>query len=104
MVRDFEKGEANVARLNYATIILIPKEDDARTLKKFGPINLIKCSFKILSNALNNRLETIYDRLLTHNQPDFVKGKYILESVLAAHEFIHGAVKGVERDCIKTRL
>jgi hypothetical protein len=46
MVGDFEKGEANVARLNYATIILIPKEDEARTLKKFRPISLINCSFK----------------------------------------------------------
>jgi hypothetical protein len=32
--RGFERGEINIARLNYAMIILIPKEDEARTLKK----------------------------------------------------------------------
>jgi hypothetical protein len=47
MVKGFEKGEINIARLNYAMIILIPKEAEAKTLKKFRPISLINCSFKI---------------------------------------------------------
>jgi hypothetical protein len=94
MVRDFETGKANVARLNYATVILIPKEDDARTLKKFRPISLINYSFKIFFKALNTRLEAIYDGLLAPNQSIFVKGRYILESVVAAHEIIHKTVKG----------
>jgi hypothetical protein len=36
MVRDFERGDINIAMINYATIILIPKEDEARTLKIFA--------------------------------------------------------------------
>jgi hypothetical protein len=46
MVRGFERGEINIARINYAIIILIPKEDEATTLKKFRPISLINYSFK----------------------------------------------------------
>jgi hypothetical protein len=46
IVRGFEKWEINIERLNYAMIILLPKEDEARSLKKFRPINLINCSFK----------------------------------------------------------
>jgi hypothetical protein len=34
MIRRFEQGEINVARINYALIILIPKEEDAGNLKK----------------------------------------------------------------------
>jgi hypothetical protein len=64
LVRGFESGEINIARLNFAIIILIPKEEEARTLKKFRPISLINCSFKIFSKALNNRLEGLCDRLL----------------------------------------
>jgi hypothetical protein len=45
IVREFEAGRANMARLNYAMIILIPKEDGAKTLRKFRPISLINCSF-----------------------------------------------------------
>jgi hypothetical protein len=93
MVKGFEKGEVNVARLNYATIILIPKEEEGRTLKIFRPISLINCSFKIFAKVLNNRLETICDRLLAPNQSAFVKDRYILERVVSTHEIIHEAVK-----------
>jgi hypothetical protein len=75
MVRSFERRELNIARINYAMIILIPKEENAKTLKKFRPISLINCSFKVFSKALNNRLESICDKLLTNNQSAFVKDR-----------------------------
>jgi hypothetical protein len=55
-------------------IILIPKEEGARILKKFRPISLINCSFKIFAKALNNRLEAICERLLaaTGSQPNCI--------------------------------
>jgi hypothetical protein len=56
-----------VARLNYAITTLLPKEEGAKTLKKFRPIRLINCNFKIFSKAINNRLVRICDRLLSHN-------------------------------------
>jgi hypothetical protein len=39
IVRDFEAGNLNAARLNYAIMTLIPKEPDAREMKKFCPIS-----------------------------------------------------------------
>jgi len=39
LVRAFENGELNMDRLNYAMITLVPKEPDARNLKKFRPIS-----------------------------------------------------------------
>jgi hypothetical protein len=97
LVRSFDKGDLNINRINYARIILIPKEEGARSLKKFRPISLINCSLKIFAKALNNRLERVGDRLLAPNQTAFVKRKYILESVVSAHEIIHSSVKGVIR-------
>jgi elongation factor P--beta-lysine ligase len=41
IVKDFEARRANMARLNYARIILVPEEDGAKSLKKFRPISLI---------------------------------------------------------------
>jgi hypothetical protein len=67
LVRGFEKREVNVARINYAMIILIPKEEEARNLRKFRPISLINCSFKIFAKTMNNRLESICGRLLAPN-------------------------------------
>jgi hypothetical protein len=100
VVRGFEKGEINLARLNYDWIILIPKEEGANTLKKFRPISLINCSFKIFAKALNSRLERICDRLFAPNQTSFVRGRYILESVVSAHETIHDAMKNKEKGLV----
>jgi hypothetical protein len=49
LVRSFERGGINIARINYAMIILIPKEEEARILKKFRPISLITVVLKYLS-------------------------------------------------------
>lgn len=38
---------------------------------------------------LNNRLIGIANRLVASNQTAFIKGRFILESVVAAHEIIH---------------
>jgi hypothetical protein len=100
LIRGFEKGEINIDRINYAMIILIPKEAEARTLKKYRPISLINCSFKIFSKVLNNRIETLCGRLLAPNQTAFVRGRFILESVVAAHEIVHDTVKGGQKGMI----
>jgi hypothetical protein len=100
MVRGFEKREINIARLNYAMIILLPKEDEARSLKKFRPISLINCNFKNFTKTLNNMLELISDRLLVPNQTAFMKGRYILESVVSAHKIIHEAVRSGQKEVV----
>jgi hypothetical protein len=43
----------------------------------------------VFAKALNNRLIKIADRLICANQTAFIKGRFILESVVAAHEIIH---------------
>ena len=70
-------------------ITLLPKESEAKTLKKYRHISLINCSFKIFGKLLNNRLVSVANRLIVSNQTAFIKGRYILESVVAAHEIIH---------------
>jgi hypothetical protein len=100
LVRGFEKGELNISRLNYAIIILIPKEEGAKNLKKFRPISLINSSFKVFAKALNNILEKICDKLLSSNQTTFVKDRYILESVVSTHEIIHHSVKEGDKGVI----
>ena len=67
-----------------------------QTYKKFRPIALINYSFKIFSKALNNRLIKLSERLISPNQIAFIKGRYILESVVAAHEIIHEVARRKE--------
>jgi hypothetical protein len=81
LVRDFESGKLDVPRLDYAIITLIPKEQDTREMRKFRPISLANCSFKIITKAMTNRIVPIHDRIVTKNQTVFIRGRFILESV-----------------------
>jgi hypothetical protein len=92
LVKDFGSRHLNLDRLNYVVITLIPKEPEVR------PISLFNCTVasKIFGKALNNRLIKVADRLISKNQTAFIKGRFILESIVAAHEIIHDIHKNKE--------
>jgi hypothetical protein len=89
MCDDFNKGTLDIKRLNYGLITLIPKVDNAMEMKKFRPICLLNVCYKIITKTLNNRLSTCINKVISENQFGFVKGKYILDCVVALHEIIH---------------
>jgi hypothetical protein len=45
LFEDWFDDRLDIFRLNFAMISLIPKQNDARTMKKFRPISLLNCSF-----------------------------------------------------------
>jgi hypothetical protein len=80
----------DIFRHTFGMITLIPKENDARSTKKFRQISLPNCSFRIFCMVLTNRLARIIGRLISLYKYDFIKGRFILESVVtAAHEIVH---------------
>jgi hypothetical protein len=89
MFEDFFEGRLDLYRLNFALITIIPKEKDSRTMNKFRPISLLNCSYKIFTRVLTSRVGLVADRLIASNQTAFIKGRYILESVVTAHETLH---------------
>jgi hypothetical protein len=91
--QDFHEGGLDLCRLNFALLTLIPKEQGARNMKKFRPISLCNCSFKIFSKVLTLRLGKIANRLISPQQSAFIGGRYILESVVVAHEIVHSVHK-----------
>jgi hypothetical protein len=92
------ENKLDLYRLNFALITIIPKEKDARNMSKFRHISLLNCSYKIFTNVLTNRMGLVVDRLISSNQTSFIKGRYILESVVTAHEVIHKCIKISRRD------
>jgi hypothetical protein len=74
-------------------LTLIPKVEDATEMKLFRPISLLNCNFKIFSNTLTLRLEKRCHRLVAKEQSAFIRGRFILESVVIAHEIIHSIHK-----------
>jgi hypothetical protein len=95
MVKDWNEGNLDLFRLN-SLLTLIPKEDEAVTIQNFRPISLTNCSFKIFSKCSTNRLGVISEKLISPNQTSFIKERYILESMVSAHEIIHNAVHNVQ--------
>ena len=92
MFQDFYIGKLDIFRLNFAILTLVPKEPGASNMKKFRPISLLNCSFKIFTKVLTNRLGMIMGQLTSINQTAFIKGRYILESMVTAHEVIHSVM------------
>jgi hypothetical protein len=86
---DFYQDKLDLYKLNFALITIIPKEKDARVMSKFRSISLLNCSYKFFTKVLTNRIGVVADRLIASNQTSFIKGRYILESVVTAHEILH---------------
>lgn len=96
LFNDFNKGTLDLSRLNFALVTLIPKVGDAVDMKHFRPISLLNCSFKIFSKLLTLRLSSVAQRIVSPTQSAFIKGRFILESVVVAHELVHGIHKSGE--------
>ena len=44
---------------------------------------------KVFSKAMTTRASPLCDKLISPNQTAFIKGRFILESVVVTHEVIH---------------
>lgn len=80
----FHQSDLGIHRINFADITLIPKENGACTMRKFRPISLLNCNYKIFTKVLTNRINKVTDRLICSDQTVFIRGRYILESVVSA--------------------
>jgi hypothetical protein len=100
LVHDFQGGRLYLFRINFATLTLIPKVEEASEMKNYKPITLLNCSFKIFDRLLTSRLEKVSERLIAPKQSAFIQGRYILESVVVAHEIVHTLHKTKEPDII----
>jgi hypothetical protein len=93
MFSDFHKGSLDLFRLNFAMLTLIPKIENATDMKNFRPIILLNCSFKIFSRLVTSRMERICQGIIAKEQSAFITDRYILKSVVVAHELVHSIHK-----------
>ncbi len=71
-----------------ASIKLIPKKGDASQLKNWRPISLLSNMYKIISRAINNRLNTIVNRVCSRAQKGFNNKRYTQECLINVLETI----------------
>lgn len=48
LFEDFYTGEFDSTRINYASIVLIPKIEGANKVSRFRPVSLLNCTFKTM--------------------------------------------------------
>ena len=89
LFQDFHRGSLDIKRFNYGIITLIPKGQGADRLTMFRPICLLNVVFKIFTKVLNNRTICLADKIVDDIQSAFIKGRFILDSVVLLHETIH---------------
>jgi exonuclease III len=69
-------------------IRLIPKKGDTSKIKNWRPISLLNCTYKIISRAVNNRLKSVSDTILSRAQKGFTSSRHIQEVLINVIESI----------------
>ncbi|GJY75790.1 RNA-directed DNA polymerase, eukaryota [Tanacetum coccineum] len=73
---------------NSSFIALIPKIQDAKIVKDFRPISLIRSIYKIIAKILANRLSIVMPDLIGDVQTDFVSNRQILDDPFILNELL----------------
>lgn len=85
---DFSSGIANLERINWASIALIPKAGGPEGPEDYHPISLINSTVKIISKLLAIRLSKVMCLPVDSVQSVFIKGRCILDNIATAEELI----------------
>jgi hypothetical protein len=74
MFKDFQEGKLLLYHLNFGTIILLPKKEDALQIQQFRPICLLNVSFKIFTKVGTNRVTKVAYLVVNPTQTAFIPG------------------------------
>jgi hypothetical protein len=86
---EFHKGKLPIYSLNFRTIILLPKCNEAIKIQQYKPIYLLNVTFKIFTKVATNRLTSIAQKVINPTQTAFLSDRNIMEGVVILHETIH---------------
>ena len=89
MFHDLFNGHLQLFHLNFGTITLLPKKEEAIRIEQFRPICLLNVSFKIFMKVATNRLTKVAHSMMQPSQTAFMPGRHILEGVVVLHETLH---------------
>jgi hypothetical protein len=80
-------------------ITLIPKVPSPTRIEDFRPISLLGSLYKLVAKVLAGRLASVMDKLISFNQSAFIKGRQLVDGVVAVNEIIDVARKS-RKECL----
>lgn len=89
MFHDLFNGQLQLFKLNFGTVTLLPKKEEAVCIVQFRRICLLIVSFKIFTKVGTNCLTQIANSVVQPTQKDFMLGRHIVEGVVILHETLH---------------
>jgi len=95
VVQQFFKQNWIFPRMNSNVVSLIPKIQDAESIKDYIPIVVANFKFKIIFKILADRLALVAARIISPNQYGFVQGRHIQDYIGIASEVINMLSKKV---------
>lgn len=78
VILDFFENEKFFKAFNNTLVTLIPKSDEARTIKDYSPIVVYTIFYKIISKIITNRLSRVLSSIIRKSQDAFVPGPQII--------------------------
>lgn len=75
--------------INSTFIALIPKKNSDDSMSDFCPISLCNVFYKLVSEAITNRLKPLMNAIISCNQSAFIPGRLIIDNIIVAHELLH---------------
>ncbi|KAK1683606.1 hypothetical protein QYE76_044454 [Lolium multiflorum] len=84
----FFEETIDLARINRALLVLLPKVDAATHPSQFCPISLQNCVMKAITNVLTSRLQKAIQTLVDADQTGFLSGRRISENIAYAADLL----------------
>ncbi|XP_071687231.1 uncharacterized protein [Rutidosis leptorrhynchoides] len=85
---------------NASFFTLILKTNEILKLGDYRPISLIVSYYKIVSKILTHRVQKVISKIIGYEQSAFIKGRYILDSILVENEVIDATKKNKTKGLI----
>lgn len=71
---------------NKTAIVLLPKRENAKSLKDYRPISLCNVRYKIIAKTLANRIGPLLHKFISPNQGAFIPGRRATDNIIVAKE------------------
>jgi Reverse transcriptase (RNA-dependent DNA polymerase) len=84
----FYHNNIDLAPINKANIVMIPKKEGPQRIGDYRPISVINLFPKLLSKVLANRLTSKLPSLISINQTAFMGGRHIAENFIVTREVL----------------